>query len=75
VRVVADTGRVSTLHSEIGRRRFRFPCHPPLAYGRIDAMNLTLRILDEIAERLGATGPDLERQALEELVAESWLGH
>ena len=35
-------------------------------------MNLTLRIPDEIATRLGATGPDLERQALEALVVESF---
>ena len=35
-------------------------------------MNLTLRIPDEIATRLGATGPALERQALEALVVESF---
>ena len=35
-------------------------------------MNLTLRIPDEIATRLGATGPALERQALEGLVLESF---
>jgi hypothetical protein len=35
-------------------------------------MNLTLRIPDEIATRLGATGPDLERQALEAFVVESF---
>jgi hypothetical protein len=35
-------------------------------------MNLTLRIPDEIAARLGATGADLERQALEAFVAESF---
>jgi hypothetical protein len=35
-------------------------------------MNLTLRIPDEIATRLGATGPALERQALEALVAEKF---
>ena len=35
-------------------------------------MNLTLRIPDEIATRLGANGPDLERQALEALVVESF---
>ena len=37
-------------------------------------MNLTLRIPDDIAARLGATGPDLERQALEALVVESFRG-
>jgi hypothetical protein len=37
-------------------------------------MNLTLRIPDEIATRLGATGPDLERQALEALLVESFRG-
>ena len=35
-------------------------------------MILTLRIPDELAARLGATGPDLERQALEALVVESF---
>jgi len=35
-------------------------------------MNLILRIPDEIAERLGATGPALERLALEALVVESF---
>ena len=35
-------------------------------------MNLTLRIPDEIAARLGATGAALERQALEALVADSF---
>ena len=35
-------------------------------------MNLTLRIPDEIASRLGATGPALERQALEALVAQKF---
>ena len=35
-------------------------------------MNLTLRIPDEIAARLGATGPALERQALEAFVVESF---
>jgi hypothetical protein len=35
-------------------------------------MILTLRIPDELATRLGATGPDLERQALEALVVESF---
>ena len=35
-------------------------------------MNLTLRIPDELAARLGATGPALERQALEALVVESF---
>jgi hypothetical protein len=35
-------------------------------------MNLTLRIPDEIAARLGAPGLDLGRQALEALVAESF---
>ena len=35
-------------------------------------MDLTLRIPDEIATRLGAAGPDLERQALEALVVESF---
>jgi hypothetical protein len=35
-------------------------------------MNLTLRIPDEIAMRLGATGADLERQALEGLVLEQF---
>ncbi len=35
-------------------------------------MNLTLQIPDEIATRLSATGPDLERQALEALVVESF---
>ena len=39
-------------------------------------MNLTLRIPDEFAARLGATGPDLERQALEALVLEKFrAGH
>ena len=33
-------------------------------------MNLTVRIPDELAARLGAAGPDLERQALEALVLE-----
>ena len=35
-------------------------------------MNLIVRIPDDIAARLGATGPTLERQALEALVAESF---
>jgi hypothetical protein len=35
-------------------------------------MILTLRIPDELAARLGASGPDLERQALEALVVESF---
>jgi hypothetical protein len=35
-------------------------------------MNLTLRIPDEIATRLGATSPDLERDALEALVLEKF---
>jgi hypothetical protein len=35
-------------------------------------MNLTLRIPDEIAARLGATGAALERQALEAFVVESF---
>lgn len=35
-------------------------------------MNLILRIPDELAARLGATGSDLERQALEALVLESF---
>jgi hypothetical protein len=35
-------------------------------------MNLTFRIPDEIAARLGASGPDLERQALEALIVESF---
>ena len=35
-------------------------------------MNLTLRIPDEIAARLGATGSDLEREALEALVLEKF---
>ena len=35
-------------------------------------MNLTLRIPDEIATRLAATGTALERQALEALVVESF---
>jgi len=35
-------------------------------------MNLTLRIPDELATRLGATGPDLEPQALEALVLEKF---
>ena len=35
-------------------------------------MNLTLRIPDELATRLGATGPDLERHALEALVVVSF---
>jgi hypothetical protein len=35
-------------------------------------MNLTLRIPDEIATRLGATGSDLEREALEALMLEKF---
>jgi hypothetical protein len=35
-------------------------------------MILTLRIPDELATRLGATGPDLERQGVEALVVESF---
>ncbi len=35
-------------------------------------MNLTLRIPDELATRLGADGRDLERQALEALVLEGF---
>lgn len=35
-------------------------------------MNLTVRIPDELATRLGAAGPNLERQALEALVLESF---
>jgi Uncharacterised protein family (UPF0175) len=35
-------------------------------------MNLTLRIPDEIAARLGATGSDLEREALEVLMLEKF---
>ena len=35
-------------------------------------MILTLRIPDELATRVGATGSDLERQALEALVVESF---
>jgi Uncharacterised protein family (UPF0175) len=35
-------------------------------------MNLMLRIPDEVATGLGATGPDLERQALEAFVVESY---
>ena len=35
-------------------------------------MNLTVRIPDELASHLGASGPDLERQALEALVVESF---
>jgi hypothetical protein len=35
-------------------------------------MNLTLRIPDELASRLGATGPALERQALEAFVVENF---
>ncbi len=35
-------------------------------------MNLTLRIPDEIASRLGASGAALERQALEALVAQTF---
>jgi Uncharacterised protein family (UPF0175) len=35
-------------------------------------MNLIVRIPDELAARLGAEGPALERQALEALVLESY---
>ena len=35
-------------------------------------MNLVLRIPDELAARLGAPGADLERQALEALVVDSF---
>ena len=35
-------------------------------------MNLTLRIPDEIAARLGATGPALERRALEALALDEF---
>jgi hypothetical protein len=35
-------------------------------------MNLTLHISDELAARLGAAGPDLERQALEALMLEHY---
>jgi hypothetical protein len=35
-------------------------------------MDLMLRIPDEVATRLGATGPDLGRQALEAFVVESY---
>jgi hypothetical protein len=35
-------------------------------------MNLTVRIPDELASRLGATGPALERQALEAFVVENF---
>lgn len=35
-------------------------------------MNLTVCIPDELAARLAASGPDLERQALEALVLESF---
>jgi hypothetical protein len=35
-------------------------------------MNLTVRIPDEIATRLGESAPDLERQALEAFVLESF---
>jgi hypothetical protein len=35
-------------------------------------MNLTLRIPDEIATRLGATGPALERRALEALALDEF---
>lgn len=39
-------------------------------------MNLILRIPDELARRLGASGPDLERQALQALVLEKFrTGH
>jgi len=39
-------------------------------------MNLIVRIPDELATRLGASGPDLERQALEGLVLEKFrAGH
>ncbi len=35
-------------------------------------MNLTVRIPDDLAERLAAAGGDLERRALEALVAEEY---
>jgi hypothetical protein len=35
-------------------------------------MNLTVRIPDDLAKRLGAGGADLERRALEALVAEEY---
>ncbi len=35
-------------------------------------MNLMLHIPDDVATRLGATGPDLERRALEAFVVESY---
>jgi len=35
-------------------------------------MNITVRIPDELAARLGASGLDLERQALEALVLEKF---
>ena len=62
-------------------RRQRPPCvlslprilhRQQLFHGKIEPMNLTLRIPDEIVARLGATGPALERQALEAFVVESF---
>ncbi len=41
-----------------------------LWYSRI--MNLTVRIPDDVAQRLGASSVDLERRALEALVAEEY---
>ena len=39
-------------------------------------MNLTVRIPDDLATRLGAVSPDLERQALEALALEAFrVGH
>jgi hypothetical protein len=69
------------INSEASRRlpadlKVRQPSQPPYIGRRptwyTAAMNLIVRIPDDVAERLAADGGDLERQALEALVAEAY---
>jgi hypothetical protein len=47
-----------------------FACRRPLCYNAV--MNLIVHLPDALAERLAAAGVDLERRALEALVAEEF---
>src|SRR5580692_584154 len=57
---------------------YRMPTFPPAApKGKLEGMELTVHIPDDIAERLGGSvNGDLSRRALEALLAEEYrLGH
>src|SRR5580658_1336657 len=77
-------GDLASNHTSLGRRmQFRDhldACPPQGCTGRVNlgkrAMNLTVEIPDDVAQRLSAVGGDLSRRALEALVAEEYKqGH